>query len=80
MAGSARAWTIYLNKPLRVPYGTKILGRTRTAEPGPYEMRKYGRGYRLVASGMGFFDQTRAQIDALIAAGDLRITEGDWAP
>jgi hypothetical protein len=29
---------------------------------------------------MGFFDQTRVQIDALIAAGDLRITEGDWPP
>ena len=43
-------------------------------------MRKYGRGYRLVASGMGFFDQTRAQIDALIAVVDLRITEGDWPP
>jgi hypothetical protein len=80
MAGNARAWTIYLSKSLRVPYGTKILGRTRTAEPGQYEMREYGRGYRLVASGMGFFDQTRAQINALIATGDLRITEGDWKP
>jgi hypothetical protein len=80
MAGSARVWAIYLSKPLPVPYGIKILGRTRTAEPGAYGMREYGRGYRLVASGMGFFDQTRAQIDALIAAGDLRITEGDWPP
>jgi hypothetical protein len=41
-------------------------------------MREYGRGFRLVGSGMGFFDQTRAQIDALIAAGELRVTEGDW--
>jgi hypothetical protein len=77
MAGRARIWAIYLSKPLRVPYGIK---RTRTAEPGAYGMREYGRGYRLVASGMGFFDQTRAQIDALIAAGDLRIIEGDWPP
>jgi hypothetical protein len=80
MTGSARAWAIYLNKPLRVPYGIKFLGRARTAEPGAYGMREYGRGFRLVASGMGFFDQTRAQIDALIAAGDLQITEGDWPP
>jgi hypothetical protein len=72
MAGSIRAWAIYLSKPLRVPYGMKI--------PGQYEMRECGRGFRLLSSGMGFFDQTRAQIDALIAAGDLRITEGDWPP
>ncbi|HEY3809689.1 MAG TPA: hypothetical protein VGL50_07115 [Steroidobacteraceae bacterium] len=48
--------------------------------PGHYQMREYGHRYRLVSSGMGFFDQTRAQIDALIAAGDLRITEGNWPP
>jgi hypothetical protein len=72
MAGGVRAWTIYLSKPLRVPYGMKI--------PGHYQMREYGHRYRLVSSGMGFFDQTRAQIDALIAAGDLRITEGNWPP
>jgi hypothetical protein len=80
MAENARSWTIYLNKPLRVPHGIRVLGRMRTAEPGAYGMREYRRGFRVVASGMGFFDQTRAQIDALIAAGDLRITEGAWPP
>jgi hypothetical protein len=80
MTGSARVWAIYLSKSLRVPYGIKILGRARIAEPGAYGMREYGRGFRLVASGMGFFDQTRTEIDALIAAGDLRITKGDWPP
>ncbi len=71
-------WKVQLLKPQRVPYGMK--GQERTVEPGIYEMRQYMRGYRLKADGQGFFDRTRPQVDALVAAGDLRITEGDWPP